>query len=173
MREGALSPDDVTHVTARVHQAAIDVLGPVTDPQTVHQAKFSMGSVLALAATRQNAGMLEFDRFFQAPQTKDFARKVTMVFDPEVQAAYPQRWIGKVDVETADGRRLAGRVDEPKGDPGNTLSRAELEAKALGLAQFSHSATPEEMAQWFLVFSGLGTAPRPPRFFGPESAPPR
>ncbi len=169
MQEGALKPDDVAHVTAQVHQAAIDVLGPVTDPQTVHQAKFSMGSVLALAATRKGAGMFDFERFFQAPQTKDFARKVTMVFDPEVQAAYPQRWIGKVEVETVDGRRLTGRVDEPKGDPGNTLSRAELEAKARGLAEFSHSATPDEMTQWFPLFASLATAPQPPRFFGPEN----
>lgn len=169
MQEGGLKPDDVARVTAQVHQAAIDVLGPAADPRTVHQAKFSMGSVLALAATRKSAGMFDFERFFQAPQTKDFARKVTMVFDPEVQAAYPQRWIGKVEVETVDGRRLTGRVDEPKGDPGNTLSRAELEAKARGLAEFSHSATPDEMTRWFLLFSTLATASQPPRFFGPEN----
>ena len=169
MQEGGLKPDDVARVTAQVHQAAIDVLGPAADPRTVHQAKFSMGSVLALAATRKSAGMFDFERFFQAPQTKDFARKVSMVFDPEVQAAYPQRWIGKVEVETVDGRRLTGRVDEPKGDPGNTLSRAELEAKARGLAEFSHSATPDEMTRWFLLFSTLATASQPPRFFGPEN----
>src|SRR5690606_25984518 len=39
---------DIEHVEAFVHQAAIDVLGPVTNPQSVHQAKFSMGTVLAL-----------------------------------------------------------------------------------------------------------------------------
>ena len=166
MREGRLKPADVAHVTARVHQAAIDVLGPVTNPQTVHQAKFSMGSVLALAATRQSAGMFDFDRFFKAPETTDFAQKVTMAFDPEVQAAYPERWIGKVEVETIDGRRLAGRVDEPKGDPGNTLSRADLEAKARGLAEFSHSATSEEINRWFPLFFGLGGANDAPRFFG-------
>jgi 2-methylcitrate dehydratase PrpD len=166
MREGGLKPEDVTHVTARVHQAAIDVLGPVTDPETVHQAKFSMGSVLGLAATRRSAGMFDFERFFKAPETRDFARKVTMAFDPEVQAAYPERWIGKVEVETADGRRIAGRVDEPKGDPGNTLSRAELEAKALGLAEFSGSASPEEMSDWFPLFFDLGAAAQAPRFFG-------
>jgi 2-methylcitrate dehydratase PrpD len=166
MREGGLKPADVAHVTARVHQAAIDVLGPVTNPQTVHQAKFSMGSVLALAATRESAGMFDFERFFEVPETRDFAQKVTMAFDPEVQAAYPERWIGKVEVETVDGRRLTGRVDEPKGDPGNTLSRAELEAKAHGLAEFSHSATPEEMSRWFPLFFGLGGANPAPRFFG-------
>jgi 2-methylcitrate dehydratase PrpD len=36
-------------------------------------------------------------------------------------------------------------VDEPKGDPGNTLSRAELETKAIALAEFSGAATATEM----------------------------
>jgi 2-methylcitrate dehydratase PrpD len=36
-------------------------------------------------------------------------------------------------------------VDEPKGDPGNTLSREEITAKALRLAAFSGGATPREM----------------------------
>jgi 2-methylcitrate dehydratase PrpD len=62
-----------------------------------------------------------------------------------VDAAYPQRWIGKVTVTTLDGRVLQGRVDEPKGDPGNTLSREEITAKALRLAAFSGGATPGDM----------------------------
>lgn len=68
-----------------------------------------------------------------------------MALDAEVEAAYPARWIGKVTVETVDGRTLHGRVDEPKGDPGNTLSRPELEAKALRLAAFSGAAGDAEM----------------------------
>jgi hypothetical protein len=54
---------------------------------------------------------------------------------------------GKVEVTTHDGRHLAGRVDEPKGDPGNTLSRQEITDKALRLAAFSGGATPEAMRQ--------------------------
>jgi 2-methylcitrate dehydratase PrpD len=41
---------------------------------------------------------------------------------------------------------LDGRVDEPKGDPGNTLSRAEITDKAMRLAAFSGGATPQEMS---------------------------
>jgi 2-methylcitrate dehydratase PrpD len=67
------------------------------------------------------------------------------VLDDEVDTAYPQRWIGKVTVHTHDGRVLLGRVDEPKGDPGNTLSRDEITAKALRLAAHSGGATPDEM----------------------------
>ena len=63
-----------------------------------------------------------------------------MAFDRDVEDAYPRRWIGKVTVETTDGRTLRAQVDEPKGDPGNTLSRRELEDKALGLAAFASAA---------------------------------
>jgi 2-methylcitrate dehydratase PrpD len=69
-----------------------------------------------------------------------------MELDPEIDAAYPKRWIGKVTVILKDGRQLHGRVDEPKGDPGNTLSRAEITDKALRLAAFSGGATPSEMS---------------------------
>ncbi|MEO7547315.1 MAG: MmgE/PrpD family protein, partial [Ramlibacter sp.] len=58
-----------------------------------------------------------------------------------------QRWIGKVTVSTTDGRVLQGRVDEPKGDPGNTLSRQEITAKAQRLAAYSGGATESEMAR--------------------------
>jgi 2-methylcitrate dehydratase PrpD len=68
-----------------------------------------------------------------------------MELDPEVDSAYPQRWLGRVTVRTTDGRVLEGRVDEPKGDPGNTLSRGELEAKALRLAAYSGAVDETEM----------------------------
>jgi len=50
-----------------------------------------------------------------------------------------------VRVTTTDGRQLTARVDEPKGDPGNSLTRAELEAKAIRLGGFRNGATTSEM----------------------------
>ena len=147
VREHRLGLDDIESVVARVHQGAIDVLGPVVDPSTVHQAKFSMGTVLAIAAMRGHAGVGEFDADFQAAWVAAFRDRVRMALDEEVDRAYPTRWIGKVDVVTRDGRRLSGRIDEPKGDPGNTLSRPELEDKTLKLARFSGGASVAEMAQ--------------------------
>jgi 2-methylcitrate dehydratase PrpD len=149
MRTKELSMAEIARVTTHVHQGAIDVLGPVVDPQTVHQAKFSMGTVLGLAAKFQYAGVSEFEQHFRDPAVTAFREKVEMVLDPEVDSAYPVQWIGKVTVETTDGRVLHGRVDEPKGDPGNTLSRIELEEKALRLAAFSGGATEAEMRRAF------------------------
>lgn len=145
MREHALMPAQIAQVTAHVHRAALDVLGPVTQPSTVHQSKFSMGTVLALAARYRHAGLPEFEQHFRDADTVTLRERVSMEFDAEVDAAYPARWIGKVTVVTTDGRRLHGRVDEPKGDPGNTLDRDELRAKALRLAAFSSAATENEM----------------------------
>lgn len=147
LQQHGLTAVDVKSVTARVHQAAIDVLGPVTEPKSVHQSKFSMGTVLGLIAVLGRAGLVEFDAHYQHPAVADFRRKVRMVLDGEVDDAYPARWIGKVTVETVDGRRFDGRIDEPKGDPGNTLSRSELELKMFELGRYSNGATDAELRQ--------------------------
>ncbi|WP_157608963.1 MmgE/PrpD family protein [Variovorax sp. Root411] len=144
MTQNKLKPADVSRVTAHVHQGAIDVLGRVTVPATVHQGKFSMGTVLGLIAVHGRAGLGEFDRDFLAPEVSAFRDKVTMELDDEVDTAYPARWIGKVSVHTTDGRMLQGRVDEPKGDPGNSLSRTEIEDKMQRLAHYGEGVTAEE-----------------------------
>ena len=146
MQTEGLGISDITSVNALVHQGAIDVLGPVTNPTTVHQSKFSMGTVLGLIAQHQRAGLGEFDAALNDPVIADFRQRVTMTLDPEVDGAYPQRWIGKVQVQTQDGRTLSARVDEPKGDPGNTLSRTEIEDKArrLGIYQGASNADDVE-----------------------------
>jgi len=145
MREHRLQPEDLARVVTHVHQGAIDVLGPVVDPATVHQSKFSMGTVLALVARFGHAGLPEFEAHYRDEATVRLRERVEMVLDAEVDGAYPRRWIGKVTVDTVDGRSLHGRVDEPKGDPGNTLSREEITAKALQLAAFSGGASENEM----------------------------
>ena len=159
MRRHDLRADRIAAVTAQVHQAAIDVLGPVTDPSTVHQAKFSMGTVLGLVASFGQAGLEEFEHRWRDSAVIALRDKVRMTLDAEVDAAYPARWVGKVRVLTTDGRVLDGRVDEPKGDPGNTLTRAELEHKALRLAAFAGGASAAEMHEVIARTWRLADAP--------------
>ncbi len=147
MQANDLKADDIAAVTAHVHQGAIDVLGPVLDPRTVHQSKFSMGTVLGLIAVRGRAGLADFDAHWHDPEVAAFRERVVMRRDDEVDAAYPARWIGKVEVTTRDGRALHARVDEPRGDPGNTLAPAEVEAKAMRLAAYRDGASAEEMTR--------------------------
>ena len=145
MQVHQLKPEDLARVVTHVHQGAFDLLSSKIDPSTVYQAQFSMGTVLALVARFGHAGLVEFEQHFLDDSTRLMGQRVEMVLDAEVDAAYPQRWIGKVTVHTTDGRLLHGRVDEPKGDPGNTLSREEITAKVLRQAAFSGGATMAEM----------------------------
>ena len=143
-REG-LGAEQIARVQTRVHQGAIDVLGRVAVPATVHQAKFSMGTVLGLIAVHGKAGLTEFHQLaLTDPAVASFRDKVSMTLDPEVDGAYPQRWLGRVTVTTTDGRTLHGAIDEPKGDPGNTLSREALADKFQRLTHFSGARTPAQ-----------------------------
>ncbi len=146
MQSHGIAADAIAGVRCHVHQGAIDVLGPVTDPRTIHQSKFSMGFVLAQIALHGRAGLGEFtDPALRDAEVRAFLERVTMVLDPEVDGAYPKRWLGRVEVFTTDGRRIEQRIDTPKGDPGNTLTRPELEDKALRLAAYADGASPAEM----------------------------
>jgi 2-methylcitrate dehydratase PrpD len=135
MLEHRLGPSDIRLVRARVHQAALDVLGPVRDPQTPHQARFSMGFVLALIAIQGRAGVEDFKLRLHDPEVRRFMEKVEMVYDPEVDAAYPERWQGSIEIETVGGQRIEAHLDHPRGDPLNPLSRAEIVEKVERLVQ--------------------------------------
>jgi 2-methylcitrate dehydratase PrpD len=146
VREHGLRPDRIAQVRAHVYQAALDVLGPAARPRTVHQSKFSMGFVLGLIAIDGRAGVTEFtEERLHDPEVLGFLDRVEMVLDPAIDTAYPGQWMGAVDVETVDGERFTARVEVPKGDPGNTLSREELEDKAQRLAAFQGGALAGEM----------------------------
>ncbi len=146
MRLHHLKAEEVAGVTAYVHQGALDVLGPVTDPQTIHQSKFSMGFVLAQVAVNGRAGLADFtEQSLRDPRLRAFHDMVKMVLDPEIDRAYPARWMGRVAVKTRDGKSVEHKIASPRGDPDNTLSRADLEDKALRLATYAGGASGAEM----------------------------
>jgi 2-methylcitrate dehydratase PrpD len=151
MKDHALDPQSVSRVTVRLYQSAIDVLGPVVNPQTVHQSKFSMGTVLGMIAVFGRAGVTEFEHSWNDPRVAAFREKVSMEYDPDLDRMYPQRWAARVIIETANGHRFERLVDEAKGDPGNRLTRAEIEEKALSLVEYSVAATADEMKNLFAM----------------------
>ncbi len=145
LQNNPIQLQEIERIETFVHQGAIDVLGPASKPSTLHQSKFSMGTVLALVCKFHFAGLQEFADHFQDAEICALRDRVTMTLDTEVDQAYPQRWIGKVKVHLKNGKVIDGRVDEPKGDPGNTLSREEIQEKAFRLAAFSQGASKAEM----------------------------
>lgn len=123
MSEHNIKFDEIDRVECRVYKAAMDVLllGGVG---TVHQSKFSMGFVLAVAAKYGRAGITDFtDERLRQPDLLSFKDRVEMVYDEEIEAVFPKEWMSIVQVSTKDGRRIEKKVETPKGDPGNTLTR--------------------------------------------------
>ncbi|BCS21137.1 MmgE/PrpD family protein [Aspergillus puulaauensis] len=139
LKEEGVKYTDIAGITAYTYKAAIDVLGLSGEGKTVHQSKFSMGFVLAVAAKKGSAGLMDFtEADLVDPELRELQRKVSMVLDEDINKEFPARWLGRVVVETKDGRTLTRSVDVVKGDPGWTLTRDEIESKALALAKYGH-----------------------------------
>jgi 2-methylcitrate dehydratase PrpD len=118
----------------------------VTQPRTIHQSKFSMGFVLALIARERSASIVDFsDQALQDAGLKALASKVEMVVDPEIDRLYPGQWSAVVEVRMHNGNTYVARTDVPKGDPGNRLTRSELEDKARRLAAYNEGAGSSEI----------------------------
>lgn len=148
MEKNRIDPTQIEKINARVYQAAVDVLGPVTDPQTIHQSKFCIGFVLALIAQKGSAAISDFtEAALRDAGLRSLSKRVHMTVDPAIDAAYPQRWGARVELEMKDGRHFSEHIEIPKGDPGNRLSRQEIEDKAMRLATYRNGATEKEMRE--------------------------
>lgn len=149
MEQNNINHADIAQVTAHVHQSAIDVLGAVKIPRTIHQAKFSMGTVLGLIAVYGKAGLSEFDEYaLQDEDVKAFNKIVEMKYDKEIDQAYPKKWLGKVSVVTNSGEVYTCQLTDPKGDPSNPLSKLEIVEKAKSLAKYGGTVEPEAVEEW-------------------------
>jgi 2-methylcitrate dehydratase PrpD len=140
--------EDIERVQCGVYQAAIDVLGDGVE--TVHQSKFSMGFVIAVAAKYGRAGITDFtEAKLKEKDLLEFMTRVEMILDDEINAAFPKEWMAVVCVTTKDGRKYETKMETPKGDPGNTLTkygsivglselmcREEIDSKARGLFRY-------------------------------------
>lgn len=137
MSQHGVTAADIARVDVGVYQAAQDVLEAAPVPTNTHQAKFSMGFVLALMAQRGRAGVLDFDpATIRDEQLLDFAARVSMRVDPEVQSLHPGRWAAKVSVTLKSGAVVEGRVDSPRGDPDRWLTPAQIDDKFRSLARY-------------------------------------
>jgi aconitate decarboxylase len=124
MRKHAVKFEDIESVLVPTYQAALNVLGMSGTCETVHQSKFSMGFVLAVAAKKGQAMITDFtEEDLKDSQLREFQRRVDMVLDEEIEAAFPARWMGRVIVRIKDGREFEERVGFAKGDPEVTLTR--------------------------------------------------
>lgn len=157
--QNSLAPEEVATVTVHCLPAGFMIIAEPSerkaDPRRTTEAQFSMPFGAAVALARRRAGLDDFsDEALGDPTIRALIPKVRCVKDEELGRAWPERWPAVVVVETQDGRRLTLRVDDPKGDPANPLTEAEIVGKFTELTTPCYSA--DHRAQLIEAALGIG-----------------
>ena len=107
-----------------------------TDIKGANSAKMSIPYSLAVALCTGKAGLDEYtDGYISNKQILSITEKVRVEAVNELTELCPQKRVAIVNVKTLNGD-YCERVDYPKGEPENPLSREELEDKFRGLAMY-------------------------------------
>ncbi len=126
--------DAVTAVEIQTYGPGYEIVRE-RNPRTPYQAKFSLAYVVAAALLEGWVGLDQFspDRFgsdgVREPDIAALLGRTSVVVKPELTALYPAAWPARVTLTLADGRRVSGGGDYPRGNPENPVSTAALEAK--------------------------------------------
>lgn len=124
MKTHGVAFEDVESVVTLTYQAALNVLGLSGDGETVHQSKFSMGFVLAVAAKKGQAMITDFtEEDLHDQSLREFQKRVKMEYDAEIDSKFPQSWQGTVIVTTKSGQVFTQSAEFVKGDPELPLSK--------------------------------------------------
>ncbi|MCJ2067693.1 MmgE/PrpD family protein [Methylobacterium sp. J-030] len=129
-----LDLDAIEAITIGTYRTALDV----TDRRAVatpfegrFSTPFTVASALVHGSVRLDAVAPER---LADPQVQALMRRVTMVVDPECEAAFPARRSAVVTITLTDGRSLTQRQPTRKGDPDAPLTDDELADKFRELA---------------------------------------
>jgi 2-methylcitrate dehydratase PrpD len=156
MSKNQVTFDDIDSILVPTYQAAINVLSLSGNGHTIHQSKFSMGFVLAIAAKKGHAMITDFtEADLTDASLRNFQSRVTMEYNAEIDSKFPEQWQGTVIVTCKSGKTFTESTTFAKGDPELPLtryaflypcmmsqicsdikSRSEIEAKTHALARY-------------------------------------
>ncbi len=125
---------EIARVRVGGYRATLEVAG-IADPATAAEARFSTPYLVATALTHGSVRLAAFEPERLADSaTRALMRRVEVVLDPGLDAAFPAQRAARVAIESRDGRRGEHLQPTRKGDPDIPLSDTELEHKYLELA---------------------------------------
>ena len=129
-----LDHKDIRKIRIATYQGGLDVVNNY-EPEGDYQAKFSLPYVVAHALVY---GPVRLDAYgperLANPAVRELMKKIELAADPELSRAFPRQRAAKVEIELADGRRIAHFQETRKGDPEMPLSDEDLNDKFIELA---------------------------------------
>jgi 2-methylcitrate dehydratase PrpD len=133
--ELALRPEEIEGVTYGISQAGMLLVGlppeQKADPRNVVDGQFSGPFVLACALATGAMGWDSY-RLLHDPAIRALLPKIRCERDPAIERDFPGSMAGRLTLRVR-ARVFERTVSEPKGEPGNFVSEAELRAKFAGL----------------------------------------
>lgn len=133
-------PEQVASVTIAMAKypltrSLIEPLERKLNPTSVVDAQFSAPFAAAVSIVKRRAFVEEYSETgIRDADVLAMARKVKWEVDPEAERLWPKRYPCEVTIELTDGRKVASRVEWPKGDPENAVTPDELRVKFMTLA---------------------------------------
>jgi 2-methylcitrate dehydratase PrpD len=125
---------DIRRVRIATYKGGLDIVNNL-HPEGDYQAKFSIQYTVAHALVHGSVRLNAFARErLGDPDVRALMQRIECVADAELSKAFPRQRAAKVEIELADGRKLAHFQPTRKGDPEMPLTDAELNDKFLELA---------------------------------------
>ncbi|MGH8633798.1 MAG: MmgE/PrpD family protein [Burkholderiales bacterium] len=134
MREHGFTHRDVRKVRIATYKGGLDIVDNPR-PEGDYQARFSIQYTVAHALVHGSVRLNAFaPERLGDPDVRALMQKIECVADAELSRSFPRQRAARVEIELADGRRLAHFQATRKGDPEMPLTDAELNDKYLELA---------------------------------------
>lgn len=134
--------EDISSVKVRTF--VVSSRGNKKKPESVQEAKYSIPYIMAVALKYGEVWRNQFtEELVKNQELLDFASRVDVVPDYELDKLYDQKWPSIVEVTLKNGNTLSARCDLPKGEPEFPATDEELKEKFRSLA--SDAITEEKV----------------------------
>ena len=137
--EHGIAPEDVERVRLGVLSGgAVLIAEPIErkrEPANVVDAQFSAPFGAAVALVFGKAGLAEHsERALADPRVRALMSRTDCLRDPSLDATYPAKWEGSVEIALRGGRTVRKHIEFALGEPENPVSRDALVERFVELA---------------------------------------
>lgn len=130
LRENDCKYTSISSILIKTYPTAISFAGEIFKPQTPEEAKFSIPYCVCAALVKGKLGLKELDiDCLYNPFIRALTEKVKLEPDPSLESTLQKTKGAEIYITLHDGRKLFKRVNLPKGEVENPLSRNELISK--------------------------------------------
>jgi 2-methylcitrate dehydratase PrpD len=130
LRENDFKYTSISSILIKTYPTAISFAGEIFKPEAPEEAKFSIPYCVCAALVKGKLGLKELEPdCLYSPSIRALTERVKLEPDPSLESTLPKTKGAEVRITLYDGRKLLKRINLPKGEVENPVSRDELISK--------------------------------------------